>query len=129
MTDQATFPLPEGSSAPAPIFSAPEPHSAADPATIAAWAQDQAHSRLADFMAIHHDKPLDVLAFAIRTACQRGFGNWMVPDDHTHRPHHRPGTHMIEIALFGATGTGLSLIEAASSWRTAATRILQEVSE
>ena len=129
MTDQTTMTLPEGSAAPAPHFAAAEPHSAADPATIADWATDQARTRLRDFMAIHHDKPLDVLAHAIRTACQRGFGVWMVPDDHTNRPHHRPGTHLVEIALFGATGTGLSLIEAASSWRTAATRILQEAPE
>ena len=129
MTDQTTLHLPESSTAPSSVFTAPDPNSAADPATIADWAQDQARTRLRDFMAIHHDKPLDVLARAIRTACDRGFGLWMVPDDHTNRPHHRPGTHLVEIALFGATGTGLSLIEAASSWRTAATRILQEVSE
>jgi hypothetical protein len=129
MSHQAALDLPADSAPPGPAFCAPEPHSAADPTAIADWADDQARARLAEFMAIMQDKPLDVLATAIRAACDRGFGIWMVPEEFCKRPHHRPGTHMVEIALFGAPGTGLSLIEAARSWRIAATELLQEVAQ
>lgn len=126
MTAQASLHLPEGSAAPAPSFTAPEPQSAADAAAIADFAADETLSRLRDFMAIHDTLPLDVLARAIRIACLRGFGTWMVPDEHTHRPHHRPGTHLVEIAFLGALGCGPSLIEATNSWRLAARHLLDQ---
>lgn len=103
----------------------PDPISAADPAAIDAWiAQDQRH-HLISFMQAVNDLPLDIVVDAIRTACNRGFGVWMEPPTGNPAKSIRPATHMVEIAIFGVIGSGLTTLEAAQSWRLAARRVLE----
>lgn len=108
-----------------PVSLAPDPTSAAPSDEIAAWAEADQIGYLTRFFAIVADMPLDAVVAAIRTTCQRGFGLWMEPPAAHPAPPIRPATHLVEIALFGVTGSGLTLIEAAQSWRIAARRVLE----
>jgi hypothetical protein len=120
---QTSLELPEGvSSVPACLPEA-EPH-AMDPEAVDLWVEETDRTYLVNFMRVHDLAPLDVLAAAIRATCLRGFGTWMEPQA---APKQRPATHLYEIALFGVTGCGFSLSEAASSWRIAARRITDPV--
>lgn len=103
----------------------PEPGSAADPAQIDAWVADSTRSYLISLFAIVDHMPLDAVIEVLRSACLRGFGTWMEPPKSPPQSI-RPGTHLVEIALFGVTGSGLTQIEAAQSWRLAARRLLTE---
>lgn len=113
-----------------PVTLAPDPASMTPTDEIAAWADSHQRAYLINFFTATEDKPLDVLAEAIRTACQKGFGVWMEPPAGNPAKSIRPGTHLIEIALFGVTGSGLDVLQAAQSWRIAARRVLEaEVTE
>lgn len=101
----------------------PEPTSATDPAQIEAWVADSTRNYLISLFAIVDHMPLDAAIEVLRSACLRGFGTWMEPPDSPPNSI-RPGTHLVEIALFGITGSGLTRIEAAQSWRLAARRLL-----
>lgn len=109
-----------------PVTLAPDPASMAPTDEIAAWADTHQRALLIDFYAAVQDKPLDVVADAIRAACQRGFGVWMEPPAGNPAKSIRPGTHLIEAALFGVTGSGLTPLEAANSWRISARRVLED---
>jgi hypothetical protein len=61
---------------------------------------------------------------ALRQACGNGFGDWLVPEDATNR-HIRPATHLVEIHVLGVQGVGLTVEEAARSWRRAALNTVQ----
>ncbi|MDZ4393793.1 hypothetical protein [Cypionkella sp.] len=117
--EQATFTLPECSAPPPPAAPAVDPD-AMDPGAVDQWVAETARAYLTHFLTLHDLAPLDVLVGAIRSTCMRGLGVWMHPQT---EPHQRPGTHLYEISLFGVTGCGFSLNEAASSWRIAARRI------
>ena len=71
----------------------------------------------------------EALAAAILLACDAGWGCWTPP-----RPalrenfasadrHRRPATHLHEIVLLGVTATGATPTEAATHWRSVATRL------
>lgn len=129
--DQITFTLPPGPAvtlASPPVSLAQGPVSFHDPAAIEAWADEDQRGFLIEFYGIVEQMPLDAVVAAIRATCQRGFGMWMEPP--VGNPAHsiRPATHLIEIALFGVTGSGLTLLEAAQSWRIAARRLLEGAS-
>jgi hypothetical protein len=97
---------------------------AMDPEAVDLWVEETARAYLVNFMQVHDLAPLDVLAAAIRTTCLRGFGTWLEPQA---APKQRPATHLFEIALFGVTGSGFDMSEAASSWRIAARRVTDPV--
>lgn len=94
------------------------PDTLTDPAELLDWIAQDNRARLAAFISAVRDAPLDVLADAIRQACEGGFGSWMDPAPHATRP----ATHLYEISLFGVLGIGHDLPQAAASWRTAALR-------
>ncbi len=125
MMDQISLTLPL-TGVTQPVTLAPDPVSAAPTDEIAAWADTHQRAYLINFFTAVEDKPLDAVVDAIRTACQRGFGVWMEPPAGNPAKSIRPGTHLIEIALFGVTGSGLTLLEAANSWRIAARRVLED---
>lgn len=124
MMDQISLALP-AHGVTQPVTLAADPASMTPTDDIAAWADTHQRTYLINFFTATEDKPLDVLAEAIRTACQKGFGVWMEPPKGNPAKSIRPGTHLIEIALFGVTGSGLTLTEAANSWRIAARRVLE----
>lgn len=107
----------------APYAPPPVDPSAMDPEAVNLWVTETERNLLVEFMTHHDLAPLDVLIAAIRTTCEHGFGIWMEPQT---APHHRPATHLFEIALFGVTGVGYSLEQAASAWRIAARCISDE---
>lgn len=101
----------------------PEPGSATDPAAIDTWVAEANAAYLSQIFAIVDHMPLDAVIEVLRSACLRGFGTWMEPPKSPPNSI-RPATHLVEIALFGVTGSGLTQIEAAQSWRLAARRLL-----
>jgi hypothetical protein len=109
------------------------PHDPADPKGFAdlrdveAWLAEDQHRRRAAFVLAVAEAPLDVLVDAIRTACLRGFGLWQEPPKpQPGRSPLRPATHLYEINLFGISGVGHDVTEAARSWRRAALNSLSE---
>lgn len=114
--EQATFTLPEGIAAQPVAAPAADPE-AMDPGAVDMWVAEATRAHLTHFLTLHDLAPLDVLVGAIRSTCMRGLGVWMHPQT---EPHQRPATHLYEISLFGVTGCGFSLEQAASSWRIAA---------
>lgn len=68
--------------------------------------------------------PLDALILALRQTCATGLGVWLVPEQATDRAL-RPATHLVEISIFGAQGTGLTVEEAARNWRRAALNLTE----
>ena len=125
MMDQISLALPSHGVT-QPITLTPDPVSMTPTDDIAAWADAHQRAYLINFYTATEDKPLDALADAIRAVCQKGFGVWMEPPAGNPAKSIRPGTHLIEIALFGVTGSGLTLLEAANSWRIAARRVLDD---
>ena len=96
--------------------------SSEDPADVTAWAEAKRDQLLRALLAPLHDAPIYVLIDTLKHACQNGFGTWMVPDVPPN-PKCRPATHLVEISLLGALGVGLSVAEAARSWRLCATNM------
>lgn len=87
------------------------------------WAAAQARL-LTNFLGPVEHAPLDVLTDALKQACSKGFGDWLVPEDASMR-HLRPATHLVEIHVLGVGGTGLTVEEAARNWRRAALATVQ----
>jgi hypothetical protein len=76
---------------------------------------------LAEFLETHGGKPDTELQQTIRATCEGGFGWWIDPKI---CGLHRPATHMVEIALYGVSGFGMTPIEATRSWRRAAAHLV-----